>query len=472
MQMTTRGVRVRPVAVLAALGAVLGAGAAAAQAPDRASVEAGLLKAARFFAGLATEGGYAWRYSADLTAREGEARIDGPTIWVQPPGTPTVGEAFLEAHAATGEKFYLDAAVAAARALVRGQLQSGGWGYHVEFDPQKRLRYAYRVDKRKAKENLSTLDDDTTQAALRFLMRTDRALGFKDAAIHEAVTFGLDTLLKRQAPSGGWAVNFPRFEDMATYPVKAASYPETWSRTWTKDFLGCYVLNDNTLADIIETLLLAEEVYKDPRYLAAAKKGGDFILLAQMPEPQPAWAQQYDRDMHPAWSRKFEPPAVCTSESHGIIQVLLTLYRRTRDAKYLKPIPPALAWLRRSVLPDGRLARFYELRTNKPLFFTKDYQLTYDGGNVPTHYGFHIPAKADALEAAYRKAQQPAPPAGPEKRAGKLAQQAAAALAALDGRGAWVEPGKLKSGSGPGGVIQSATFDQNVRLLCRFLRGE
>ena len=38
-----------------------------------------------------------------------------------------------------------------------------------------------------------------------------------------------------------------------------------------------------------------------------AERAGDFILAAQMPEPQPAWAQQYDAAMHPAWARKFEP---------------------------------------------------------------------------------------------------------------------------------------------------------------------
>ena len=37
---------------------------------------------------------------------------------------------------------------------------------------------------------------------------------------------------------------------------------------------------------------------------------------------------------------------------------------------YLKPIPRALAYLRRSLLSDGRLARYYELKTNKPLYLT------------------------------------------------------------------------------------------------------
>ena len=54
-------------------------------------------------------------------------------------------------------------------------------------------------------------------------------------------------------------------------------------------------------------------------------------------------------------------------------------------------MPPALAYLKKSLLPDGRLARFYELKTNKPLYFTKTYELTYDDSDMPTHYSFKCP---------------------------------------------------------------------------------
>ena len=56
----------------------------------------------------------------------------------------------------------------------------------------------------------------------------------------------------------------------------------------------------------------------------------------------------------------------------------MQLYRETGQRKFLEPVPRALAYLNRSRLPDGKLARFYELRTNKPLFFTADYQLTFN----------------------------------------------------------------------------------------------
>ena len=59
----------------------------------------------------------------------------------------------------------------------------------------------------------------------------------------------------------------------------------------------------------------------------------------------------------------------------------MKIYRVTGDKKYLEPIPRALAYLKKSRLPDGRLARYYELKTNRPLYMTRDgdeYSLTYD----------------------------------------------------------------------------------------------
>ena len=164
--------------------------------------------------------------------------------------------------------------------------------------------------------------------------------------------------------------------------------------------MSYYTLNDNVLRDMVETLLLAEETYGGGSYRAAAVKVGDFLLLAQMPEPQPAWAQQYDAGMHPAWARKFEPPAVTGGESQDAIETLMKIYRTTGDKKYLAPIPRALAYLKKSLLPDGRLARYYELKTNRPLYMTRDgdeYSLTYDDSMLPDHYGWKVNARLPAI---------------------------------------------------------------------------
>src|SRR5262249_15782983 len=158
-----------------------------------------------------------------------------------------------------------------------------------------------------------------------------------DRAIHESVTYALDRLISAQFPNGAWPQRYERPPDPSKFPVKKSSYPDSWSRTFLGvDYRGFYTLNDNSLGDTIEAVPGASRTSHEARYLAAAKRGGDFLLLAQMPEPQPAWAQQYDADMHPAWARKFEPPAVTGGESQSAMRTLLSLYRETGEAKYLE----------------------------------------------------------------------------------------------------------------------------------------
>lgn len=447
--------------------------------PVREQAQQALRRAVHFFRSeVATQGGYLWRYSADLSLREGEGKASDTMAWVQPPGTPSVGRTFLAAYEATGDPYYLEAARETAYGLVKGQLRSGGWYYSIEFDPQQRGRHAYRVEGGAQGRNVTTLDDDTTQSALRFLMRVDKTLGFEDEGVHEAAEYALNALLNAQYPNGAWPQRYDEFPDPTKFPVRRARYPDSWSRRWPeRDYRSHYTFNDNTLADMIETMLEAGRVYNEPKYRAAALKAGDFILLAQMPEPQPAWAQQYDAAMHPAWARRFEPPAVTGGESQGVMRTLLMLYRRTGDEKYLEPLPRAIEYFRRSVLSDGRLARFYELRTNRPLFFTMDYELTYDDGDLPTHYGFKVGNGVERIAREYARLKELG---GDELKrldarrrprlSESLVEQTKAVIAALDPRGAWVEEGPLRFHDNASmAIIDSRTFVRNVDILIRYL---
>ncbi len=452
--------------------------------PDQAA--AALRRAVDFYhQQVSSHGGYVYRYSADLAKREGEGKTGPDTVWVQPPGTPAVGLAYLEAYARTGEASLLEAARAAGECLIQGQLRSGCWTASIEFAPEARARYDYRVGPppRKRAFNWSTFDDDKSQSAMRFLARLDQALEFRDARIHEASQFALAATLKSQFPNGAWPQGFNEFPDPAQYPVKPASYPDAWPRAYPGgDYWVYYTFNDNAMADTIETLLLAADVYREPRYREAALHAGQFMRLAQMPDPQPAWAQQYDFDMHPVWARKFEPPAVCGGESQGVIRALLRLYVVSGDRALLEPLPRALEYLRRSALPDGSLARFYELRTNKPLYFTRQYELTYDDGDVPTHYSFQVGSSVEKLTQQYRQlaeatpeqlAELRRPPEEKLKVTPKLEAQVRQLIAALDPRGAWVEDGQLRyhgKDDDTRQVIDSATFIKNLGLLSRYLQ--
>jgi len=226
-------------------------------------------------------------------------------------------------------------------------------------------------------------------------------------------------------------------------------------------------------------MLEAFEIYGEVRYQASAEKAGDFILLAQMPEPQPAWAQQYDAEMHPAWARKFEPPAVTGGESHGVMKTLLVLYRATGKKKYLEPLPRAIEYLRGSRLPDGRLARFYELKTNKPLYFTRDdYKLTYSDADTPTHYSFKAYYGVESIAQEYELlAMDPVELRRPKKASRprssrSLVARTKSVIDRLDEQGRWLEEGRLRNddqNNPTRRVISSRTFISNVRTLSSYL---
>ena len=76
-------------------------------------------------------GGYVWAYLPDLSRTWGEMEAKRTMLWVQPPGTATMGHAFLDAFHATGDEQFWRAAVSATRALVRAQHSSGGWNWRT-----------------------------------------------------------------------------------------------------------------------------------------------------------------------------------------------------------------------------------------------------------------------------------------------------------------------------------------------------
>jgi PelA/Pel-15E family pectate lyase len=469
----------------------------AQQPPSPQKTVAAMRKAAGFFADkVATRGGYHFYYAEDLSYGRSE-HGEGPTqIEVQREATPRVGMAYLEAYEATRDPLFLEAARQAARALLAGQLCSGGWDYLIEFDPAKRKSYPYRTEHDCAGSTLprrppTSLDDNITQGATRLLMRVDRALDFKDAAIHEAARFVLDSLLQAQYENGAWPQRYTGPSGRGQHPDRRAAFPKNWPRQWPgENFQAHFTFNDNSILDAIDTMLEAARIYGERRYRESAERGGGFILLAQMPDPQPAWAQQYDAAMHPAWARVFEPPSVTGGESQGILRMLLTLYRETAEKKYLDAVPRALDYLERSVLPrperlseawsrfrpdEPVLARFYELETNRPLFITKGtrvraqglgsklidgYQVSYSDQSVINHYSVLISGRGlKAIRADYERLR--AAGLGAIRRPDRLrglspwqessgqdeskpsASKVRSILDSMDSRGAWTEPGTI-----------------------------
>ena len=167
-------------------------------------------------------------------------------------------------------------------------------------------------------------------------------------------------------------------------------------------------------------------------------------------------------------------------ESQRVLTTLIDLYLVTGDRKYLGPHASAIAYFRRSLLDDGRLARFYELRTNRPLYFTKDYQLNYSDADMPTHYAFKIGSSLDRIERRYKEvlamSETERTAAGNAllegtSRSRPSAEAVNQVLAAMDDRGRWVEeqPLKYHGGDPTTHTISCDTFNRNAQTLIRFL---
>jgi hypothetical protein len=454
--------------------------------------EAAMAKATAFMQSIAAEGGYLWKYSEDLKTRAGEGKATETQIWIQPPGTPSMGMVFLRAFEATKNKLYLNAARGAAHALARGQLESGGWDYSVDFDP-RRFHLSYRrTDKGKLtpaeaakRRNVTTFDDDNTQSALRFLMAFVEA-DKNDTEVRSALEYGLAKMLEAQYPNGAWPQRYdgkPR--NPADFPVKRAEYPKDYPRTYPKvNYAGHYTFNDHTIYDCVGVMLDAYHRFGKAEHLASARKAGDFMILAQMPEPQPAWAQQYNANMEPAWARIFEPPAITGGESVSVLRGLLDLYLETGDDKYLKPIPPALAWYKRSAIAPNTWARYYELQTNKPIYGDRDGKIHYRLEEISeerrTHYSWKGDYGVQGARTLYERVTSQGREAHLKSRAPKrkasakksLEPRADKIIAALDAEGHWLTEGKFEKkvkGLEFDTRIETAVFIANMRVLSDYI---
>ncbi|HRQ91035.1 MAG TPA: hypothetical protein PLA50_19755, partial [Bacteroidia bacterium] len=193
------------------------------------------------------------------------------------------------------------------------------------------------------------------------------------------------------------------------------------------------------------------------RYLDSAKRCGDFLLLAQFEGDQPGWAQQYDSEMVPAWARKFEPPAVSTSETYSACLALFEIWLATGEERYRATIPAALDWLEKCRLPNGKWSRFHEFGTNRPLYCEAGtYRLTYDDSNLPSHYSFqsdHLANKVERLRADLSKSREQLlasrrPPDTPERRAKaarNLRDKVKLALGTQTEDGIWLDKDKISA---------------------------
>lgn len=423
-----------------------------------AAAEVSLDKGIAFFQSLAIEGGYVYHYSLNGEEKWGEGKTDDRTIEVQPPGTPAVGMSFLRAYRITKNENFLKAAEEAANALIRGQNQLGGWEHKIYFDRPTGDKVSF--------------DDNQTQSAISFLMALDQEID--RPALAESIKKALHMMLDSQLDAGGWPHQYPRqgnYHDYATF-------------------------NDQGINDCIRVMIEAHTYYGEEIYEESLQKVGRFMMISQLPPPQPGWAQQYNEFLQPAWARTFEPPAVCPSASIHNINSLIDLFQHTGHRKFLEPIPDALRWLKASRLPNGKWGRFLELGTNKPLYYDRGrirvdslHQLSLERR---TGYGYETDLSA-ALMAVERRFQSVSNPnqgfsseleASQSKadRVARLKELAASVqkiIQSQDKMGRWIIRGDQFRKNIPAQKwngeyriedrVSSALFNRNVAILCDFL---
>lgn len=458
-----------------------------------AEVRQTMEKATRFMRSISTEGGYVYLYALDLQNRTAERPATVTQIAIQPPGTPSMGLAFLQAFTATREAQYIAAARAAALALARCQLGSGGWHSTADFDPARPNEDGRLYDGEKfnhgqiIKHTLgTTFDDDTTQSAVRFLLEYTRATKTsehsEDASIQQALDRSLAGMMNAQYPNGAWPQMY-RGEQRAPkdFPIKKASVPQDYPRAWPDaDYTSYYTLNDNGHSTCVKTMLLAYQITQKPEYLASARRGADFLLLAQLPEPQPAWAQQYNFQLEPAWARVHECPSICSSESGNVIQALLDIYLETKDAKYLEATGSAVAWLRRSMVGKNRWSRLYELGTNKPVYGDERGQLVFNKAELSPKFAngyiweskFKIPQVLetyDKIKTLGRDAFLAAATA-PVETLPELQAKVDQIVTDLDDSGRWITKERWRKGIPPESSISTKTYIENMGTLSDYLK--
>jgi len=315
-------------------------------------------------------GGFVWHYSSDLSQRWGELPARPSQVWVQPPSTPSVGLMLLDAYRKTGNEEYLKYAENVAAVLIWGQLPSGGWHYFIDFDSAGVPKwYEDFASKWRGWEEFyhyygnATFDDDTTVGPSRFLLQLYKTTLHSKYKV--SVIQALDFIVKSQYLNGAWPQRYPPADKLGSQGHA--------------DYTSFYTFNDDVISSNIYLLLEAHEALGNDHYEKTARKGMDFYRLAQLPEPQAGWAEQYDLSLKPARARTYEPASVCLDQTLDNIKELQNFYLLTGDRRYLDPVPAAIRWIERSMIrsdPSSNFthANFYEVGTNKPLIVHHDHR--------------------------------------------------------------------------------------------------
>ncbi len=404
--------RAERAALLAASALLLAASTSGAPQVDRERILAAMKRATVFMVEkVAVNGGYVWSYLPDLSRRWGEMEARETMIWIQPPGTPTMGHLYLDAYHQTGDEYCYAAAEGVAGALIWSQHPSGGWNYMADFAGDRSLRDWYdtvgangwRLEEFQHYWGNATFDDAGTAEASTFLLRL--YVEKRDPKYRPALDRAIDFVLASQYPIGAWPQRFPLQHEFAHHGKP--------------DYTAYLTFNDDVAAQNIDFLLKCYQALGDARLIDPMIRGMNAFLVTQQGPPQPGWALQYTPDLKPVGARTYEPDALVTHTTAANIDLLLRFYRLTGETKFLARIPEAIDWLEslalpRGVAPKGRThPTFIELGTNRPLYVHREgsnvvngrYYADYNPENTLGHYSAFRAIDTVGLRKRYAEAK-------------------------------------------------------------------
>lgn len=371
-------------------------------------VEQVMLRATKFMVEeVSTNGGYLWYYLPDFSRRWGEMEAYKTMIWLQNPGTISMGHTFLDAYRATGNEYYYKAAEKAASAVIWGQSNEGGWNYMVDFAGDRSLKHWYntigkngwRLEEFQHYYGNSTFDDDVTSDAARFLLRI--YLEKLDVKYKPALDRAINFVLESQYPLGGWPQRYPLNHE--------------FSKNGRPDYSSYYTYNDDVIWENINFLIQCYLTLGEERFLDPIIRGMNFYLISQ--HESGGWGQQYDMNLDVAGARSYEPRALLPGTTFENAMLLLRFYRITGNKRYMNQAEDAIAWLEQTRLPEesteeGRYTHptFVEVETGRPLYVHRRgsnvkygyYYYDYDDERLLSHYGGKVNLPLEELRKEFK----------------------------------------------------------------------
>ncbi len=277
-------------------------------------------------------------------------------------------------------------ALRVADTILSFQTPAGGWGKNADrAGPPRRPGESWSPPDggrpRPSWDYVGTIDNGATTTELRFLARVGAQLGEKGEPYRAAFLKGLRYLLNAQYPNGG----FPQ-----VYPLQGGYH-------------DAVTLNDGAMVKAVELLMDAGEGRGELAFVPAALAGearaavGRAVKLfvaaqAASGGKRTGWCQQHDvLNLEFVGARNFEPAALASVESAGVLMLLMRLPDPAREVQ--DAVHAGVAWLRAASLRDvkwgsagpleGRQlqpspgapaiwSRYYDVRTGLPVFGDRD----------------------------------------------------------------------------------------------------